>query len=273
MKQLNKEQMHGVVGTAIVHIILLLILLFVVIDKPIPKEEQGVPVVLGNVERSKGDAYTYTEVKVAPQPAPKPVQPKPVKSPVDPLITQTTEETVALNSGEKKKQETKKPEKTPEQLEAERKALEEERKRQEAEKMAREANAKIAGAFGKGTTMTDKGESEEGKGNEGSVEGNENTGVTKGVGGYGSFDLQGRDLGKGGLPRPEYSVQEEGRVVVNITVNPNGNVVGVSINRRTNTTSKSLRDAAMKAARKAVFNSVSTVDNQMGTITYYFTLK
>ena len=31
MKQLNKEQMHGVVGTAIVHIILLLILLFVVI--------------------------------------------------------------------------------------------------------------------------------------------------------------------------------------------------------------------------------------------------
>ena len=27
MKQLNKEQMHGVVGTAIVHIILLLILL------------------------------------------------------------------------------------------------------------------------------------------------------------------------------------------------------------------------------------------------------
>ena len=32
-------------------------------------------------------------------------------------------------------------------------------------------------------------------------------------------------------------------------------------------------DAALKAARKAVFNSVSTVDNQMGTITYYFKLK
>ena len=273
MKQLNKEQMHGVMGTAIVHIILLLILLFVVIDKPIPKEEQGVPVVLGNVERAKGDGYTYTEVKVAPQPAPKPVKVKPVKSPADPLITQTAEKTVALNSGEKKKQEVKKPEKTPEQLEAERKAREEERKRQEAEKMAREANAKIAGAFGKGNTMADKGESEEGKGNEGSVEGNDNTGVTKGVGGYGSFDLQGRSLGKGGLPRPEYSVQEEGRVVVNITVNPNGHVIAASINKRTNTTSKSLRDAAVKAARKAVFNSVSTVDNQMGTITYYFTLK
>ena len=58
MKQLNKEQMHGVVGTVIVHIILLLSLLFVVIEKPIPKEEQGVPVVMGNVQRAKGDAYT-----------------------------------------------------------------------------------------------------------------------------------------------------------------------------------------------------------------------
>lgn len=273
MKQLNKEQMHGVVGTAIVHIILLLILLLVVIEKPAPQEEQGVPVVLGNVQRSKGDAYTYTEVKVAPQPAPKPVQPKPVKSPADPLITQTTEKTVALNSGEEKKQEAKKPEKTPEQLEAERKALEEERKRQEAEKMAREANAKIAGAFGKGTTMTDKGESTEGKGNEGSVDGNENSGVTKGIGGYGSFDLAGRELGKSGLPRPDYNVQDEGRVVVNITVSPGGTVVKATINNRTNTISPALRDAALKAARKAVFNSVSTVDNQMGTITYFFKLR
>lgn len=273
MKKIGKEQMHGVVGTVIVHIILLLILLFVVIEKPIPQEEQGVPVVLGNVERAKGDAYTYTEVKVAPQPAPEATQPKPVKSPADPLITQTAEKTVALNSGEEKKQEAKKPEKSPEELEAERKAKEEERKRQEAERMAREANAKIAGAFGKGTTMTDKGESARGSGNEGSVDGNENSGVTKGIGGYGTFDLAGRSLGKSGLPRPDYNVQDEGRVVVNITVNPAGQVVGATINQRTNTINKSLRDAALKAARKAVFNSVTTVDNQMGTITYYFQLK
>lgn len=274
MKQLNKEQMHGVVGTAIVHIILLLILLFVVIDKPIPKEEEGVPVVLGNVERSKGDGYTYTEVKVAPQPAPKPVKVKPVKSPADPLITQNTEKTVDINSAEEKKKDApKKVEKTPEQLEAERKAREEERKRQEAEKMAREANAKIAGAFGKGNTMADKGATDEGKGSEGVVDATESTGVTKGSGGYGTFDLKGRSLGKSGLPRPEYNVQDEGRVVVNITVNPAGQVVGATFNQRTNTINKSLRDAALKAARKAVFNSVSTVDNQMGTITYYFQLK
>lgn len=273
MKQLNNEQIHGVVGTIVVHIILLLILLFVVIEKPVPQEEEGVPVVMGNIELAKGDAYNYTEVKVAPQPAPKSSVVKPTPSPADPLITQTEEETVALNSAEdKKKDAPKKPEKTPEQLEQERKAQEAERKRQEAERVAREANAKIAGAFGKGTTMTDKGESSEGSGNEGSTAGNETSGVTKGVGGHGTFDLAGRSL-VGSLPVPVYNVQEEGRVVVNITVSPNGRVVNTSINSRTNTSSKALRDAALKAARQAVFNKASAVNNQMGTITYYFKLK
>jgi TonB family protein len=273
MKEFNNEQIHGLVGTIIVHIILLLILLFVVIDKPAPVEEEGVPVVMGNIERAKGDAYNYTEVKVAPQPAPKSVTVKPTPSPADPLITQTDEETVTLNSAEEKKKDApKKPEKTPEQLEQERKAQEAERKRQEAEKMAREANAKIAGAFGKGTTMTDKGVSSEGSGNEGSVAGNETSGATKGVGGYGSFDLSGRQL-VGSLPVPTYNTQEEGRVVVTITVAPNGRVVNADINKRTNTTSAALRQAALKAARQAVFSTVSTVNNQMGTITYYFKLK
>lgn len=274
MKEFNNEQIHGLVGTIIVHIILLLILLFVVIDKPAPVEEEGVPVVMGNIERAKGDAYNYTEVKVAPQPAPKSVTVKPTPSPADPLITQTDEETVTLNSAEEKKKDApKKPEKTPEQLEQERKAQEAERKRQEAEKMAREANAKIAGAFGKGTTMTDKGVSSEGSGNEGSVAGNETSGATKGVGGYGpSIDLSEREL-VGSLPVPPYNTQEEGRVVVTITVAPNGRVVNADINKRTNTTSATLRQAALKAARQTVFNTVPTVNNQMGTITYYFKLK
>lgn len=274
MKQLEKEQVHGLVGTFIVHIILLLILLFVIIEKPMQEEEQGVSVVMGNVERVKGDAYTYTEVKVAPRPVVKTAEVKPVKKTAEPLITQTNEETVSLNSSEEKSEVSPKVEKIPEQIEQERKVLEEERKRQEAERMAREANAKIAGAFGKGTTMVGKGENSDEDGSEGSKETKETSGVTKGAGGYGTFDLKGRSLGEGGLPRPVYNVQDEGRVVVNITVAPNGRVIRTSVNRRsTNTINKALCDAALTAARKAVFNSVSTVDNQMGTITYYFKLK
>ena len=107
---------------------------------------------------------------------------------------------------------------------------------------------------------------------EGNLSDKKTSGVTKGVGGHGTFDLAGRSL-VGSLPVPVYNVQEEGRVVVNITVSPNGRVVNTSINSRTNTSSKALRDAALKAARQAVFNKASAVNNQMGTITYYFKLK
>ena len=75
-----------------------------------------------------------------------------------------------------------------------------------------------------------KGTSAGGTGTEGSKEGNSSTGAKTGTGGYGTFDLGGRSLGTGSLPKPAYNVQEEGRVVVNITVNPAGQVVATSIN-------------------------------------------
>ncbi len=75
------------------------------------------------------------------------------------------------------------------------------------------------------------------------------------------------------VPMPVYNVQDEGRVVVTITVNPAGQVISTSINKRTNTVNASLRKAAEEAARKARFNQVDGVNNQTGTITYYFKLK
>ena len=120
--------------------------------------------------------------------------------------------------------------------------------------------------------MSDSGSSTENKGAEGSIEGNENIGVSKGVGNYGTVDLNGRGL-VGDLPRPQYNVQDEGRVVVTITVSPEGEVMRAEINSRTNTTNTELRKAALNAARKARFNKVNGLDNQSGTITYYFKLR
>ena len=91
-------------------------------------------------------------------------------------------------------------------------------------------------------------------------------------GGYGTWDLGGRDM-IGALPSPAYNIQEEGRVIVTITVNPKGEVIGTRINNRTNTTNKQLRSAAEEAARKTKFNAISGKENQTGTITYYFKLK
>ena len=190
------------------------------------------------------------------------------------MITQDMEETVAVTPQKKKdtakkteKEQPKKtvPEKTREQIEAEKKAA--------AEKAAAEAAAKkIAGAFGKGTTMGSKGSGTTGKGIEGSPTGNGNVGKSTGVGGVGSWDLNGRSL-NGSLPVPVYNVQDEGRVVVTITVNPAGKVISTSINKRTNTVNAALRRAAEEAARKATFNTISGVNNQTGTITYYFKLR
>ena len=274
MERINKEKLYGMAGTAIVHLLVFLLLWLLVINKPQAQEEAGVPVLLGNTELAAGDAYEYTEVSAAPVPSPvSTTTPPPATAPDEPVITQPDEPTVALNSSDKKKEKkSEKPKKSAKQLEQERLAQEAERKRKEAEEMQRVANSRIAGAFGKGSTMQGKGEATEGKGTQGSLQGNSPTGAVKGTGGYGTFDLNGRSLA-GALPRPSYNVQEEGRVVVTITVNPDGKVIQATINPRTNTANTAMRDAALNAARQARFNAVQAVNNQQGTITYYFKLK
>ena len=189
------------------------------------------------------------------------------------MLTQEEEETVAIKpKAEEKKKEAKKPEKTAaEKAEEARKLAAEkaERERKAAEEAARK---RVAGAFGKGAQMGSKGTTE-GEGVQGSPTGNSSSGATAGTGGYGTFNLGGRSIGEGGLPRPVYNVQDEGKVVVTITVNPAGQVIATSINRQTNTVNPALRKAAEDAAKKARFNTVSGLNNQTGTITYYFNLK
>ena len=167
---------------------------------------------------------------------------------------------------------TGKQEKTPEQIrkekeEAERK--EQERKEEEARKVAENS---IANAFNKGSLMSKKGDSDKDESTKGSVQGNSDAGQTTGVGV--AFSLEGRSPGKDGIAVPREKLQAKGRVVVNITVDPNGRVISTSINPKgTNTADMNLRNAAERAAKSTVFNSIAGVDNQSGTITYNFELK
>ena len=291
---MKKNKVTGLVGTLVLHVVLLILLFLIAISKPEAQEEGGVPVMLGNMEMAQGNAdpYTLTDVDILDEPqlptevsAPEPIPTPPVESE---MITQEDEPTIAVPKKEtpkpapkketvKKETPKKEPVKPKEKTEAEKRAEAERlaaEKKAAEEKAAAEAAAKrIAGAFGKGTQMGSKGNATSGEGIQGSPTGNAADGQTSGVGGYGTFDLNGRSLGPGGLPRPVYNVQEEGRVVVTITVNPSGQVIQTSINKRTNTVNASLRKAAEDAARKARFNAVGGVNNQTGTITYYFKLK
>ena len=132
----------------------------------------------------------------------------------------------------------------------------------------------VAGAFGMGNAEgNSQGDAESGTGNQGSPFGNSDHGANEGVGGYGSFNLNGRSIGAGGLPRPAYTIQEEGRIVINITVDPKGNVIFAEVGRGTNIDNASMRKSALDAARKAKFNSISGANNQSGTITYVYKFK
>lgn len=256
---MTKNQIQGLVVTIVAHALVVLLLLMVKLSAPLQEEESGIPVMLGNSLLAQGhtESYQYTEVSSVKSDVPN-VDNAPLTQPQpqvdEPLITQPDEPTIEVP--------------TAEELEA--------RKRAEAERLAAERVAQqMASAFGKGFEMGSKGEATE-KADEG-TQGIE-TGVAAadkavGVGVQGTFDLNGRSLSGSGLPVPVNTVQDEGRVVVNITVNPAGQVIATSINRRTNTVNPELRKAAEDAARKARFNAIEGVDNQSGTITYYFKLR
>ena len=288
-RKMKKNKVTGWLGTIVLHAVLLVLLFLISISKPKAQEEGGVPVMLGNMEVAQGsaDPYTLTDVDILNEPQqstdvsiPEPVPTPPVESE---MIVQEDEPTVAVPKKENpktaskkeviKKEVVKPKEKTEAEKRAEAERLAAEKKAAEEKAAAELAAQRIAGAFGKGTQMGSKGTGEKGTGFQGSSTGNSSNGQITGAGGYGSWDLNGRSLGPEGLPRPVYNVQEEGRVVVTITVNPAGQVIHTSINKRTNTASAALRKAAEDAARKAQFNAVSGVNNQTGTITYYFKLK
>ena len=257
--KIEKSQIVGLSVTLAVHALVILLLVTLAMRAPLQEEESGIPVMMGNTDLAKGhtESYQFTEVTSIKshvpntQDAPQ-TQPKPQAE--EPVITQPDEPTVDMP--------------TAEELEAQ--------KRAEAERLAAERAAQqMASAFGKGFEMGSKGEATE-QANEGTQ--GDQTGVAAadkavGIGVQGTFDLNGRSISGSGLPVPVNTVQDEGRVVVNITVSPDGKVIATSINRRTNTVNPELRKAAEDAAKRARFNQIDAVDNQTGTITYYFKLR
>ena len=276
--RLNKDDIYSLIGTVAFHGVILLILWFTVLKTEVPDEDGGVLVNFGNVDAAAGmfePKYTGQEPPQETTTPPPPVLEPEVETPKQELITQDIEESVALEDAKKKNEEEKR-----KKQEAEKKRKEEEEKerirREEAEKkrLAEERRNKVAGAFGMGNAEgNSQGDAESGTGNQGSPFGNSDHGANEGVGGYGSFNLNGRSIGAGGLPRPAYTIQEEGRIVINITVDPKGNVIFAEVGRGTNIDNASMRKSALDAARKAKFNSISGANNQSGTITYVYKFK
>ena len=257
--KLTKDQIQGAIVTLAVHVLVVLLLVVLKLSVPMQEEESGIPVTLGNAALAQGhtESYQYTEVSSVKSDVPNvhnAPQAEPQPQVDEPLVTQLDEPTVEVP--------------TAEELEAKRRA---EAERQTAERAAQQ----MASAFGKGFEMGSKGEATEktDEGTQGIEEGVAAAEKVTGKGVQGTFDLNGRSLSGEGLPVPVSDVQEPGRVVVNITVDPSGKVIETSINLRTNSSNQKMRDAAEAAARRAKFNSIDGVNNAHGTITYYFTVR
>ncbi|MBP1617182.1 MAG: hypothetical protein H6Q14_1009 [Bacteroidetes bacterium] len=296
----SKEKMTGIAGTIGIHLILLLFLLFYYITPKLSRsseELEGVPVMFGNVQDAVGNdeprgraetpAPNQEDVATANQVS----QPKDVTTPakevkptpaevqktttvknnnIQNVHSQDAEETVALAAAKKAAAEKARQE----SLAAEKLRKEQaEARRIEQEKAQRSAAIKsqMSGVFGNGSGKGSRGEGT-GKGTQGVPTGNSNHGKTSGVGGTGTYDLGGRGVGSGGLVLPSYDVDDYGKVVIDIVVDPRGNVVEAIVGKGTNTPSSSLRNAAERAAKRTKFTSVNTPGNQKGTITYKFNL-
>jgi len=310
----SKSKRIGVAGTLFFHIGLIVLLYILGFHTPLPlPEEEGILVNFGNTNQGAGrrdPAPAKTQKKIASTlpaslPEPTPAKSKPAASGVqEKVLTQDTEDAPELPSAEeiaKKKAAEEKARKDKaekdrlakierenqrqaelkkqREAEAERQRLAEiERKRkEEAERQAKidAINNKAKNVFGQGTSSN----SSQGKtfpsGNQGQPTGSTNsdnysgTGLgNKGV----SYDLQGRNSLS--IPKPQYNLQEGGKVVVEITVDKNGKVVSARPGMPGSTTSNAtLFEAARKAALKAKFNSDSGAPAyQKGTITYHFQL-
>lgn len=283
----QKDKIIGLGATIGFHLLIILALIFYTLDlTPMARtaeDLEGVPVMFGNVPDAFGDdepfgrgngdvgAEEATSPNVVEDPIPMventATKTKPaVSNTKEAPVTQNLEETVAIKEAKKKAEEKKQQE------------ADERRKKAEADRVAQQEAAKkgqinnqMAGLFGNGTGSGSRGNTE-GTGTQGVPTGNASYGKTSGVGGWGSFDLGGRSLGSGGLIKPNYSVDDYGTVVVDILVNAKGDVIDARIGKGTNTPNTNLRNEAIIAAKRTKFNTVSSVTNQKGTITYKFNL-
>jgi colicin import membrane protein len=254
----KKYKINGWMGTIFFHLAVLLVLLFFgfTTQLPLPGEE-GVEISLGYDMAGMGDIQPRRieteERKAQPQPAPERTE--------EEIVTQDIEPAPAVVEKKEEKRVEEQVEKPVEEV---------------IEKKPEVNPAALYQGKSKDQSPQQSEGITEGTGDQGKPEGSVDSKEYLGKGGFGdgvSYSLEGRNPRY--LPKPSSMFQENGTVVVQITVNRYGKVVrAVAIDKGSNTTSTSLRRLAEEAAKKAEFNpNMSAAESQRGTITYHFVVK
>lgn len=292
-KKDNDSKIAGTIGTIVVHAILLLVLIFTGLTTKVLAPEQGLSVNYGtDMEMGDGlyEPAPQSEIEdqlVEETPIEEATTPPETSTPEiseSELETQDVEESLEVKKAreeaeKKRKEEERKLAEERKKAEEEAKRIAEEKRKAEEKKKAEEAKKQqisntLTGAFGKGTNTSSTGQGDTGKsGNKGNPYGdaNSNSYVGGGSGNGHSYNLNGRSL-VGTLPSPQYEVNEEGIIVINIEVNASGKVISAKAGALgTTIIDATLRKEAEKAAMRATFNPTSGSIIQSGTITYRYT--
>ncbi|MBN2637813.1 MAG: TonB family protein [Bacteroidales bacterium] len=275
----NNNNNKALIGTLLFHALLIAALLFLALRTPLPLPgEQGVEVRFGVDDQGLGNnpVKAVTQPKT-PAPVPKatpPQQDKPVKQKV---LTQNTEEAPALPKKQPKKEIKPKTKPKPKPV----KKPVEQPKKEETKKTPEEpkpiVNQRALFKMNKNQTGNSEG-FKPGTGTLGKPHGISDSDKVNGKGGVGNgvtYNLGDGKRGSAYLDKPSTKFNEQGAVVVQIWVNPQGNVVNAQIYAKgTTVVNENLRNMAIQAAKNSKFVADPTAPaKQVGTITYTFILK
>lgn len=299
----DKDRRRGIIGTTIVHLLLIVALLFLALRTPLPLPgEEGVEVNLGYDDQGYGDIQSDEPAPISEPTPPPPQEQQPVYEEPEPeiveeeIITQDIEEAPVIEEEviEEKPEEIKEPEEILEEKpepEPEKEIIEKEPEEQpidstfttESEEIVDEPveepkpvvnkRALYPGSSKTSTDGTNQG-IEPGTGDMGKPEGYKESEKYDGKGGEGngiSYSLGGR--GSKYLDKPKPRFKEPGRVVIKIEVDKQGNVLKASFQQLGSNVGilDEKVQLAIDAAKNSVFTeSNSAPDKQVGTITYNF---
>ncbi|MCQ2341981.1 MAG: hypothetical protein MJZ75_00610 [Paludibacteraceae bacterium] len=257
-----QQKSHSIAsaGTVLLLVALFLLLWFICFNVPKEEEDEGVMVSFGEVMEEGGglpDAPPYQPTEASEAAAPESA------AAPEPVLTQEDESAAEAARVEQERRQKAEAERiAKERAEAERKAAE------QRKKDAAIANASKMGALF-GQTSSAEGANGQPGDNGKAVNGNP---LGHGSSGGNDWSLNGRSL-VGSLPRPSADFKQEGRVVVSIIVDKDGNVVSARAGQGTTISDEATRQLAVKAAMRAKFNMVDHPNAAVGTITYYFKFK
>ena len=259
----DREKREGLIGTIVFHLVLLFLFLFYGLTHQVPIPETGLTVNFGTSEMGSGDRQPEANTPDnEPQPQPEneivpPVETE-VKAAEQDVVTQDVEDAIEVPK-----------EKTPEEIEAEKKATEDAEKKAKQE----EQRKKLAAMAEQMNNPSNSGGGGDGPddvpGDKGQTDGGPDGGYTGGGTGNGNYSLGDRAaLTK---PKPTYECQEEGKVVVDIKVDRNGKVVYASVGKGTTNTAECLTKRAIQAAYKTKWQAKNGAPiEQRGKIIYDF---